>query len=281
MGALRIVSLIPEATEILEALGLGAQVVAVSMEDAREDGRLASILQAAPPTLIFTSETSAGGGVPRATVHRLVAGIRPRLDPRPAVFALEPHSLGEMLSDVKTVGDAVGRQATARSLIDDLRARIDAISLRAARALAEGTPRRVACLHHVDPPVAAGWWLAELVGLAGGVDVLDGLGRPPRAVTWDEIEAARPDLIVRADPAPRAPLSGAERRERGHVLPLALARGSSPRWPGGGGFPGPGAVDLLERLAALILPDYDAGPLVTRPERGPGRIVGLFPGAYR
>ena len=70
--------------------------------------------------------------------------------------------------------------------------------------------------------MAAGWWLAELVGLAGGLDVLDGLGRPPRAVTWDQIHAARPDLVVRAS----------EREIH----------------------PGPGAVDLLEKLAALILP---------------------------
>lgn len=254
MGALRIVSLIPEATEILEALGLGAQVVAVSMEDAREDGRLASILQAAPPTLIFTSETSAGGGVPRATVHRLVAGIRPRLDPRPAVFALEPHSLGEMLSDVKTVGDAVGLQVTARTLIEALRARIDAVSLRSARALADGAPRRVVCLHGVDPPRAAGWWLAELVGLAGGVDVLDGLGRPPRLVTWDEIRVAQPELVVRVEPGTGgAPHFLAPSVEVGAVLSDDGTQQRRQVPSGGEVHPGPGAVDLLERLAALIL----------------------------
>ena len=69
--------------------------------------------------------------------------------------------------------------------------------------------------------MAAGWWLAELVGLAGGLDVLDGVGRPPRAVTWDEIHAARPDLVVRA-------------RDLREV------------------HPGPGAVDMLEGLAVLI-----------------------------
>ena len=202
---MRIVSLIPEATAILQAIGLEDQIVAAPPEHAH-------------PTLIFTSETSAGGGVPRATVRRLVADLRPR----PAVFALEPKSLGDILSDVKTVGDAVGRQAPARTLIESLRARIDAVSLRSARAVAAGAPRRVACLHGADPPVAAGWWLAELVGLAGGLDVLDGLGRPPRAVTWDQIHAAKPDLVVRAS----------EREIH----------------------PGPGAVDLLEKLAALILP---------------------------
>jgi ABC-type hemin transport system substrate-binding protein len=172
--------------------------------------------------LIFTSETAAGGGLPRHQVRRAVTQMAWK--PRPAVYALEPHSLGEILTDVKTVGDAIGRQAAARALIERLRARIDVVSLRSARAVAAGGPRRVACLYSADPPVAAGWWLAELVGLAGGLDVLDGLGRPPRAVRWDEIEAARPELVVRLEEV------------------------------GGEVFPGPGVVGLLEKLAALILP---------------------------
>ena len=214
---MRIVSLIPEATSILAALGLDDEVVAVSPEEAWATGTLWD----AGTGLIFTSETGAGGGMPRYLVRRHVALARPK--PRPAVYALEPHSLGEILSDVKTVGDAVGRQAAARSLIEGLRARIDAVSLRSARALAEGEPRRVVCLASVEPPVAAGWWLAELVGLAGGLDALDGPGRPPRHVTRERIEAARPDLVVRAE-------------DLGDVQP------------------GPGSVDVLEGLTALIVP---------------------------
>jgi ABC-type Fe3+-hydroxamate transport system substrate-binding protein len=204
----RIVSLIPEATEILGALGLGDQVV-----EGLDVG-------AARPDLIFTSETAAGGGVPRHEVRRMISALRPR----PAVYALEPHSLGDILSDIKTVGDATGQQAPARALIEALRVRIDAVSLSSARALAEQAPRRVACLHTGDPPIAAGWWLAELVGLAGGLDILDGVGRPPRAVTWEQIRAAQPDLVVCAG-------------DEG--LP----------------YPGPRAVDLLERLIAICFPN--------------------------
>jgi iron complex transport system substrate-binding protein len=222
---MRIVSLIPEATEILEAIGVGDEVVAVPLDEARDDGRLAGILRTASPRLVFTSETSAGGGVPRSTVRRVVSGLRPRLDPRPAVFALEPRSLGEILSDVKTIGDAVGHQTTARTLIEALRARIDAVSLRSARAIADGISRRVVCLHDVDPPMAVGWWLAELVGLAGGLDALDGIGRPPRVVTWDEIQAARPDLVVRVGSG-RAVL-GAMNRAR-LLIPARLPASARP-----------------------------------------------------
>ena len=159
-------------------------------------------------------ETAAGGGVPRHEVRRTISALRSR----PAVYALEPHSLGDILSDIKTVGDATGQQAPARALIEALRVRIDAVSLPSARALAEQAPRRVACLHTSDPPIAAGRWLAELVGLAGGLDTLDGIGRPPRAVTPEQIRAAQPDLVV-----------------------CAADEGSP--------HPCPGAVDLLDRIA--------------------------------
>ena len=261
-STVRFVSLIPEATEILRALGLGAETLPWVPSEG------AGVPWDAQTRLIFTSETGANGGVPRGVVRRAVAGLRPR----PAVYALEPASLGEILSDVKTVGDAVGRQAAARSLIEALRARIDAASLRSARAVAERGPRRVVCLNGVDPPVAVGGWLAELIGLAGGLDALDGGGRPPRVVTWEAIQAARPDLVVRVDRATPVPISDTELGEAGRRLPLAtstaggaaaeggraapsVADDSWQRGPGRQVFPGPGAVDLLERLLALILPD--------------------------
>jgi iron complex transport system substrate-binding protein len=267
-----IASLIPEATEILGHLGLGDDVVVAFPEDTRDSDRLASDLRAARPTLIFTSKTRAGGGVPRADVRRAVGSLRPR----PVVYALEPSSLGAILSDVKTVGDATGRQGPARGLIEALRARIDATSLRSARALAEHRARPVVCLSSIDPPIAAGWWLAELVGLAGGFDVLDGIGRPPRPVTWDEIGAGRPEIVILVKPEcpqelPRSPtaspqaLSVSWATGASGQVSLSPAYGERGRGVRGSGdppekvlggrlHPGPSAVDLLERLAALILP---------------------------
>jgi hypothetical protein len=284
----RIVSLIPEATEILGAIGLGDAVSAVPEADAGDPERLARLLPAIRPTLVFTSKTEAGGAVPRPVVRRIVGALRPR----PSVYALEPRTLGEILSDIKTVGDATGRQQQARALIEALRVRVDAVSLRSARVLSEAEPRRIACLSQVAPPIAAGWWLAELVGLAGGLDVLGGLGRPPRAVTWAEIQAARPDLVIRVDPEsppqptmgplpPHGPQPLSLPRERGVSSPFSPSPAHRERGPwgsreaddvggadvraaqrphgrpsGGEGIPpGPRAVDLLEQIAALILLD--------------------------
>jgi ABC-type Fe3+-hydroxamate transport system substrate-binding protein len=273
---MRIVSLVQEATEILAALSLEGEVARLPADAADSPERLAAALQAAQPTLIFTSESAAGGGVPRADVRRAVS----RLRPRPGVYALEPHTLGDILSDIKTVGDATGRQHAARPLIEALRARIDAVTLRSAQALAGGPPPRVACLASREPLTAAGWWLAELVGLAGGLDVLGGLGRAPRMVTWAEIEAGRPDLVVWAEdlasrppgapsPQPPPPCAGEGKdwqrlditptHERDSPSATTNARVSpSPahreRGSGGEVSPGPGAVPLLERLAALLWP---------------------------
>jgi hypothetical protein len=269
-ATVRVLSLIPEATEILAAIGYGGQVRTVQGADG-----LRRALDEARPDLIFTSETAAGGGVPRREVRRIVAGYRPR----PAVYALEPHSFGDILSDVKTVGDAVGCQVRARALIEALRARIDAVSLRAAQAAALTGPRWVACLVAADPPVAAGWWQAELVGLAGGQDVLDGVGRPSRPTTWAEIERAAPDLVVvlgapalhtlpwgggdtgapstsipSVPTAPPAPLPRKQEKGETTLLPSPVATGEG---LGAGAVPGvtagPGAIDLLEQLAALLL----------------------------
>ena len=256
---MRIVSLVPEAAEILNALGLGGAVTELPADAVTTPGRLAAALQAIQPALIFTSASAAGGGVPRAAVRRAIAAHRPR----PAVYALEPHTLGDILSDIKTVGDATGRQQAARTLIEALRVRIDAVTLRSAQALASGPPTRVACLTVRERLTAAGWWLAELVGLAGGLDVLHGLGRPPRVVTWAEIEAARPELVLWAEeiavePSPPQPLSAPRACARASGEPhrdfLAVTRGEL--------HPGPLAVTLLERLAdAILLPA--GAPLVS------------------
>jgi hypothetical protein len=108
----------------------------------------------------------------------------------------------------------------------------------------------------VDPLVAAGWWQAELVGLAGGDDFLAGGGRPRRPTTWSEITTAAPDLTLLFHADGVTTLAGVGEASQGaasaggaslaltapdHALPAPLT-------------PGPGAIDVLERLAALLHP---------------------------
>jgi len=140
--------MLPEATDILAALGIGSWLVPAPRAAGSPlltweplDCQSPDALAAARPTLIFASETSAGG-VPRRLVRRLIAPLRPR----PAVYALEPRTVGDILSDVKTIGDATGRQSDARRLIVNLRTRIDRVALRSAQRLADGVAPRVACI---------------------------------------------------------------------------------------------------------------------------------------
>ena len=294
MGA-RIVSLLPSATEIVYALGLGDDLVAVTHEcdfppearlkpavtssavadqgeaglaptsreiDDRVRERQASgegtyrlnipLLSELRPDLIFTQGLCDVCAVPHGVVRRAV----PTLPTKPHVYSLDPAGVGDVLSDVKTVGDATGRQARARELIAALRARIDRVTLKSAGL----PPRRVFCLEWLDPPWTAGHWMPEMVGMAGGYDEIGGAGQPSRRTTWEQVARFAPEVVV------LMPCGfDLERtvREFGRT-PLP------PEWPalpavrsgevyavdGSAYFnrPGPRLVDGLEILASLIHP---------------------------
>ena len=210
---MRIVSLAPEATEILASLGHGSEITALPAESVATPEQLAVALQITQPTLIFTSESVAGGGVPRVDVRRAIS----RLRPRPGVYALEPHTLGDILSDIKTVGDATGHQHAARTLIEALRARIDAVSLRSARVLettlasacslprqsgaahrrwlvarrAGGPGRRAGCPRRTGP-TAPDRDLGRHRGRPAGAGASGRKTLPCRAVRWVSPSARRP-----------------------------------------------------------------------------------------
>ena len=256
---MRILTLVPEVAEIIADIGGEHEMVAAGGVEA-----LQRALETDPPDVIFTSETAAGGGVPRPDVRRVVARALGRRRPRPAVYALEPRTVGDILSDVKTVGDAIGRPAAARALIEALRVRIDAVSLRAAERVARDGPRRVVCLIGDDLLVAAGWWQAELVGLAGGLDVLDGVGRPPRPTSWGEIVRAEPELVLvfgRSALTPHPPLPQAGEGADSTLIPTLSQReremcvgvgASVPVWDVAVSGAGPVVVEVLERVAATL-----------------------------
>jgi len=223
---MRIVSLLPSATEIVCELGLGGALVGVTHEcdhpavvrglprvtrtliptDAasREIDELVrerlrsqralyeldrTVLQRLAPDLIVTQALCDVCAVAEAEV----AAAACSLPGRPRVVNLEPSRLGEVLASLQTVADAAGVPEAGRAAVARLRARIDAISGRSASIAA---PPRVMLLEWIDPPFTAGHWSPELVRLAGGREVLGREGEKSRAAPWGEIVAADPEVLV-------------------------------------------------------------------------------------
>jgi iron complex transport system substrate-binding protein len=224
---MRIVSLLPSATEIAFALGLADEVVGVTHEcdfptealskprvtfttldreatsaeiDAVTTGHLDAgstsyglheqLLVDLEPDIILTQMLCEVCAVP----HTLVQGALPLFQRRPKVLSLEPCGLADVLSSVKTVGDHTGREAAARALIHDLRSRVDRVAIGAAKKPIS----RTVCMEWLDPPWSAGHWVPDMMGLAGGVELIGGSRQPSRRMTWESLRRAQPDVVVLA-----------------------------------------------------------------------------------
>ncbi|MEM1116604.1 MAG: cobalamin-binding protein [Bacteroidota bacterium] len=223
MPAQRIVSLLPSATEIVAALGLADRLVGVTHEcdwppeacglpavtqtliphdatsaeiDALVRERLETQaalytldddrLEALEPDLIVTQALCDVCAVAEAEV----AAAACRLPGAPRVVNLEPMTLAAVLDSLRVVGEAAGVDAEA--VVEALAARIEAV-----RQSVAGRPRpRVAMLEWLDPPFSAGHWNPELVEIAGGEEVLGQTGEASRTLSWDEVVAARPEVVV-------------------------------------------------------------------------------------
>jgi iron complex transport system substrate-binding protein len=107
----------------------------------------------------------------------------------------EPSALADLWVDLRRVSDSLGVPERGVQLITRLRTRLEAVALRAAQ---QSRRPRVACLVGLDPPIAAGGWISELVALAGGEDLLGAVGAWPRTLAAEELERADPDVIVLA-----------------------------------------------------------------------------------
>jgi iron complex transport system substrate-binding protein len=223
---MRIVSLVPNATEILFALGAGDEVVGVSHEcdwppeartkpiltgsalpagmapaeiDAAVSSQLASgaslytldekRLAELDPDLLFTQELCPVCAVSTAQVGDAVAPMARC----PEVMSLDPTRLEDVLADILHVGCRLGRSAAAEALVDDLRARLDGVE----RAT-HGRPRpTVVALEWLDPPFLGGHWVPQMIAIAGGRDPFGvAPGERSRRATWEEIAAADPDWVV-------------------------------------------------------------------------------------
>ena len=275
MTAPRIVSLLPSATEVLFALGLGEQVVAVTHEcdfppeAASRPIVTRSVLDLAGAGSAVIEERVAGaaeGGmslyeVDTAAIRDLqpdlviaqdvcrvcavtAAQVADQLAPIP-VLRQHPHTLDDVLRDIGGVASAAG--ADAAPLLASLRSRIAAASERAATL-----PRvRGVFLEWMDPPYPAGHWTPDLLDLAGMDDPLARPGRPSSAIRWEDVRAASPALLVLA---PCGWDLSRARREAAAVGAKVESAGARDVivLDGSAYFnrPGPRLVDSLEHLVA-------------------------------
>jgi iron complex transport system substrate-binding protein len=221
----RIVSLVPSATETLFALGVGDEVTAVTHEcdhppqalelpkvtrdvigpglapdeidravrELTEQGRAIyeldeHALRSLAPDLIVTQALCAVCAVSFDDVR----AVAERMDPAPEVIALDPHTLGEVLGDVRTLAQATDAKDAGVDLVHDAAARIDRVRL----AVRGAPPVSVAALEWLDPVYVAGHWTPQLIEYAGGVDVLGLPGERSETRSWEEVAAAQPEVVV-------------------------------------------------------------------------------------
>jgi iron complex transport system substrate-binding protein len=219
-----VASLLPAATEIACAIGAGADLVGISHEcdfppevrglpvltrsrvaaaegDREIDARVRELthagedlyevdargLRGAAPDVVLTQDLCDVCAVSPDGVRAALAatGLAARL------VTLRADSLDGVAWDAIEVGEAVGREQAARALAARFQERLAAVRGRTAGL----EPLRVAALEWLDPPFAAGHWVPQMIGLAGGVEVLGAGGEPSRRVSWREVEEADPEAL--------------------------------------------------------------------------------------
>src|ERR1700729_997068 len=222
---MRIVSLVPSATELLFALELGDALVPVTHEcdsppaaaalprvtrdklpagltpaeiDAAVKERTLNgesiyeldtdLLHELQPDLIVTQALCQVCAVSYDDVRDLAEEI----DSQPMVIALDPHTVGEVLGDARTIAQVTDTKDAAVDLIREASARIDRIRL----AVRGARRPRVVALEWLDPPYGAGHWTPQLIGFAGGDDMLGLAGENSEERSWEEIAAVSPDLVL-------------------------------------------------------------------------------------
>lgn len=288
---MRIVSLVPHATELLFALGLGEQIVAVTHEcdhppaalsiervtrDVLPGGLTAGEIDAAvrertlegeaiyeldgdaltrlEPDLIVTQALCPVCAVSYDEVDALAKKIRSK----PQVIALDPKTLGETLGDVRTLAEATGRRDRGVELLGEIAGRLDRVKL----AVRGAERPRVAAIEWLDPVYIAGHWTPQLIDLAGGMDVLGMTAEPSLTVEWEELAASEPEVVVVMPcgyDAQRARIEALEHAER--LKSLGAGRLVAVNASAYFSRPGPRLIDGVEMLATILHPDLFGEPL--------------------
>lgn len=281
---MRIVSLLPSATEIVYRLGIGDQLVGVTAEcdeppqarrehptvvdgldtagltPAQIDARVRAVaaaggelyrldesrLAALAPDLVLTQDLCDVCALPSSQVTRALPGLGAEV----AVVTLDAHRLDDVLESVRLIAEAAGARDAGARLSASLTARLARV-----RHAVSGRPRpRVAVLEWVDPPFAAGHWVPDLVTAAGGEPVLGTAGGRSLTTDWSALAAKDPEVVV---VAPCGFHLAAAAEQAGSVLDRLPP--SVPVWAiDADGLvvrPGPRLVDGVEALAAVFHPD--------------------------
>jgi iron complex transport system substrate-binding protein len=168
------------------------------------------------------------------------------------VISLDPHTVGEVLGDARTLAQATDRTGAAAELIHEAAGRIDRV-----RLAVRGAPRpKVAALEWLDPPYAAGHWTPQLIEYAGGQDVLGFAGEPSERRSWEEVAASGPDIVIVMPCGYDAEIAHREAEMHRDEL-SALGAGEVVAVDAAAYFsrPGPRIVDGLELLAHIIHPE--------------------------
>ncbi|HSG71176.1 MAG TPA: ABC transporter substrate-binding protein, partial [Planctomycetaceae bacterium] len=206
------------------------------------------------PTVIVTQTQCDVCAVSLAEVERSVCHT---VSSQPKLVACEPHSLEDIWDDIALIAEAVDDAAAGAVLIDDCRSRLEELS-RQTRNLKRP---RVACLEWLDPLMAGGNWVPELVEIAGGENLFGEAGQHSPWMEWDELLAADPDCIVLLPcgfgiERCRQEMSVLETDFRWHQL-SAVQRGQVFLTDGNRFFnrPGPRVVESAEILAEIFHPE--------------------------
>ena len=280
---MRVVSLVPAATEMVWVLGAVEELVAVTHDDDYPPAALAlpritrSTIPADATAREIDDHVRQAGARGESTFHldtdalraarpdvilgqTLCAVCAVSLDRVPRELEWEPHivplnaeSIDGMFEDLRAVGAALGREAAADRLVDHLRSRLADVEARVA-----GLPRpRVACLEWLDPLFNGGHWVPEQVRIAGGVDVLGRAGERSRVIAFGDVLAARPEIVIAMPCGWDAPRAASEAARLGSVGDARVVGVD------GGAFfsrPGPRLVDGVELLASIFHPDAVSAP---------------------
>ncbi|MBI2690757.1 MAG: ABC transporter substrate-binding protein [Solirubrobacterales bacterium] len=228
---MRIASLVPSATELLFAMGLGDDVVAVTHEcdypfeatdlpqlttsvipanlppgevDALVRGQVGDgrslytldeeLLKEEEPDLIVAQQLCDVCAVSIDDVR----AVAERMESKPKVISLDPTTIGEMLGAIRKIAEATDEKDLGVDLVQTLADRIDDVKIALKDVGRPDGPERVsvAALEWLDPVFLGGHWVPQMIELAGGMDFLGLPGEPSREADWDEVRIAEPSTVI-------------------------------------------------------------------------------------